>query len=319
MRIDLPLSEDLARELDEFWVEVFGGPVDISREELLGGELEHNAGHLYIERRNGEPAGTTCLTVPTRLPVLAGLGEVATAPRFRRSGIATRLCAQAVEDFRAGAGEALFLGTGNPEAARVYRRLGWTKLTGADVMANITGSDSPEEFLVDYFRGASDPVVKPANPELHIPMIPLILTPHDWQVLDANVGIFSTRYKLQGSCMSLYPRYSAVAADGRGAWFGATASDGRTVGLSTARLDESGGCRVDGFTHKAYLDVWAALVQAALEWAIPRTAGPCWAAVSVEDEEKTALFETLGFHNAGPSGEFDLADRTVSSARMELR
>ena len=47
-------------------------------------------------------------------------------------------------------------------------------------------------------------------------MIPLLISPHDWQVLDANTAMFSTRYSLQPSCMGLYRRYSAVAGDGPG-------------------------------------------------------------------------------------------------------
>ena len=50
-----------------------------------------------------------------------------------------------------------FLGTVNPAAARVYHRLGWRKLAGAEVMANILSGESPEAFLVEYFqKGASD-------------------------------------------------------------------------------------------------------------------------------------------------------------------
>ena len=55
-------------------------------------------------------------------PVWLPLGEVATDPKQRRSGISTRLCACALEEFRGNGGEAIFLGTGNPDAARVYYR-----------------------------------------------------------------------------------------------------------------------------------------------------------------------------------------------------
>ena len=40
---------------------------------------------------------------------------------------------------------------------------------------NITSGDSPEAFLVDYFRGQGQTSVRPATPEARIPMIPLVL------------------------------------------------------------------------------------------------------------------------------------------------
>ena len=60
--------------------------------------------------------------------------------------------------FRDEGGEVLFLGTVNPAAARVYNRLGWRRLAGSTVYANVTADLSPEEFLVDWFRGVAGPV-----------------------------------------------------------------------------------------------------------------------------------------------------------------
>ena len=249
---------------------------------------------------------------------LGGFGEVATDPALRRSGIATVLCAQAVEDFRGRGGEALFLGTGNPGAARIYHRLGWRKLAGANVMANITSGDSPEAFLTDYFRSLGSTEVRQASPEIRIPIIPLLVLPHDWQVLDSNAAMFSTRYATQNSCMGLYRRYRDVAADGRGAWFAAVTGDGKAAGISTARLEASGGCRVDGFAHKSRMDTWGDLVGAAISWAEAAGARAVSAVVSVEDEEKRELFESLGFVQVGRGRPFDLDGREVVSETLEL-
>ena len=152
MSIEVPLQQDLADELIEFWADIYGTPLDVPREMLLGDETDHNLHTLYLARRGHKLAGTCLLTVSKAVPMLGGLGEVATASASRRTGIATELCSQAVEDFRARGGQAFFLGTVNADAARVYHRLGWRKLPGAGVMLNVTGRKSPEEFLVDYFR-----------------------------------------------------------------------------------------------------------------------------------------------------------------------
>ena len=211
MRLEAPLEAGLVDELFRFWTETFGEPLDLPPGVFLGQEDEHNRNTVYLERRGQKLAGTCGLTVSRRVPALGGFGEVATRPEFQRLGIATRLCRQAVDDFRDRGAHALFLGTTNFEAARVYYRLGWRKLAGANLMVNISDGGSPEAFLVDYFRDLGPATVRPAMPADRIPMVPLLVSPHDWQVLDANAAMFSTRYSVQHSCMGLYRRYSAVA------------------------------------------------------------------------------------------------------------
>ena len=359
MGIEIPLEQELAEELTGFWADIFGAPLDVSRDLLVGRETEYNLHTLYLARRNHKLAGTCLLTISKSAPTLGGFGEVATSPALRRTGIATDLCAQAVEDFRASGGQALFLGTVNADAARVYHRLGWRRLAGSLVMANITGGDSPEEFLVDYFRGKGTfyPPARPrmvsgghpqtpiredsalsglshikrlstelhkggatirmASPAVRIPMIPLIHTPHDWQVLDANAGIYSRRYSEPGGCMSLYRKYEAVAQEGRGAWFAAFGDRGHVVGLSTVCLDKRGDCQVDGFAHQRFIDSWEELMAAAISWGTSNGAARLQATVSVEDEEKQTLLEGLGFRKSGVGEEFEVGGRAVASVRME--
>ncbi len=319
MRLEAPLEPGLTRELFEFWISIFGEPMDLPPEIFLGAELEQNDNVVYVARREGRLAGTCGMTISRQVPGLGGFGEVATDPALRRSGIASALCAQAVEDFRDRGGEALFLGTGNPGAARIYHRLGWRKLAGATVMANITSGDSPEAFLTDYFRGLGPVEVRQASPEIRIPIIPLLVLPHDWQVLDSNAAMFSTRYATQHSCIGLYRRYRDVAAEGRGTWFGAVADDGRVAGISTARLEASGGCRVDGFVHKSHMHSWGGLIGAAISWAETAGARAVFAGVSVEDEEKRSLFEGLGFQRVGRGLPFNLDGREVASEILEVR
>ena len=149
-------------------------------------------------------------------------------------------------------------------------------------------------------------------------MIPLLVSPQDWQMLDSNTETLSTRYAVQDPCLGLYSRYSALAADGRGAWFCASTSLGQVVGLSTARLYGDGGCQVDGFTHRNRLESWKALIRAASDWGAGRNASPIWATVSVEGDEKRSLFESVGFRNAGRGEPFDLGGRQVAGLRFQL-
>ncbi len=317
IKIEPPLQEDLTEELLDFWEATFEVPCDGYRSVLNGSERDDNHDIFYLIRKDKELAGTSHLTISKADPRLAGLGEVATPSKFRRQGIATVLCTQTLDDFFKLNGQAFFLGTVNPEAARVYHRLGWRKLAGANVMAFIASGDSPEAFLVDYFREGGAAQILPATPADRIPMIPLLLSPHDWKVLDANVSMFSTRYAVQNSCMGLYPRYEALAQEGRGAWFALRTEQGRVVGLSSVRLDESGHAQIDGFTHQSHADAWEDLIGATLRWVADRGASLCYAIVSAEDEDKRARFEALGFQEAGAGGVFTIGERQVPSIRLE--
>ena len=318
MRLEAPLEQPLVEELFAFWEPIFGGPIDITPETLLGSEGPQSLITVYTQRLGDNLAGACLLATSRTLPALGGLGEVATDPQIRRSGIATQLSQQARDDFAERGGQAIFLGTVNPGAARIYFRLGWRKLAGANLMVNVLSGNSPEEFLVDYFRGLGSAQVREPSPADHIPMIPLLVSPHDWQMLDSNTAMLSTRYAVQDSCLGLYRRYMALTGDGQGAWFCAADSLGQLGGLSTARLDGAGGCAVDGFTHRESLDSWNALIQRAIEWGTNRNASPIWATVSVEYDEKLALFESVGFSGVGAGEPFDLGGREVATLRLEL-
>ena len=101
MRVEAPLDAELTRELFEFWVSIFGEPLDLPPEVFLGAELEQNSCAVYLTRRDdGGLAGTCGLNISKAVPALGGLGEVATDPGLRGFGIATALCKQAVDDFR---------------------------------------------------------------------------------------------------------------------------------------------------------------------------------------------------------------------------
>ena len=317
-RLNVPLPEELIQELTVFWEEIFENSYEDFKPIFAGNEIEDNEDILYLTRQGEDVAGTSHLTVGKAVPRLGGLGEVATPPVFRRQGIAAQLCEAARDDFRKQGGEAFFLGTGNPAAARIYYRLGWRKLAGANVMVLIESGNSPEAFLVDYFREAEGQItIVPGTSAQRIPMIPLIVCPHDWQVLDANASIFSTRYVVQSSCMGLYPKYDAVIQQQSGTWFGAQTDSGHLIGLATARLDESGVCYVDGFTHQRYLDAWEDLIQAAIDWGADRGVIEWGGTLSIEDEDKRSLFESLGFEVVGQGEVFTLGEREVPSVLLK--
>ena len=320
-RYETPIGEDLAKELFAFWEKIFGPEdPDIPIGVFLGEESQHNRHVVLAERDRDVLAGTCGILTPRANPEFAGIGEVATRPDYRGQGIAGRLCRQALDEFASNGGEAVFLGTENPDAARIYRRLGWRKIANSTDYVNITSGDSPEEYLADYFRTPAPVNIVPGDASLRVPMIPLLLTPHDWQVLDGNLPapMISTRYAEQNSCMGLCRKYYYLVKRDNAAWFAAKTSDGRLVGISTAWIDTDGVYHVDGFIHARFSDTYNALISAAIEWGTQQRAVQIAARLSVEDEEKRAEFEALGFRPGPKVGTFTVGNREVKAISMLL-
>ncbi len=316
-RVDAPVPDEVLDELLPFWwrhFEEYGH----FRTELAGSETEENLESVYTMRARGRLVGALRMSVSRSNPELGGVGVVATDPDYRGRGIATAICGQAVEDFRGGGGRCVFLVAGNPDTRRIYHRLGWRKMAGTGVMGCVTGADSPEEFLADYFRVGGRATVRPGTAWERVPMIPLHVTPHDWQVLDANVGEFSTRYWYWQYCNTLYPAYERLAGDGRGAWFAARTDTNRLVGLSSVRMADDGSCSVDGFAHHRYMDVWPELIEAAAGWSSRNGASVIETRLSVEDGEKRERMSSLGFVESRAGEDFDLDEgRTIPSVVAE--
>ncbi|MXZ02571.1 MAG: GNAT family N-acetyltransferase [Chloroflexi bacterium] len=338
-RYETPIAEPLAKELFAFWEEIFGPEdPDIPIGVFLGEEAEHNRHTVLAERDADVLAGTCGIMTPRANPEFAGIGEVATRPDYRGQGIAGRLCGQALDEFTANGGEAVFLGTENPDAARIYHRLGWRKIANSTDYVNVTTGDSPEEYLADYFRRPSPVNIVTGDASLRVPMIPLLLTPHDWQVLDGNLPtpMISTRYAEQNSCMGLCRKYYYLISplspreggreraqrDRRGMpaaeWFAAKTDDGRLVGIATAFIDADDVCHVDGFIHARFSDSYDALISAAIAWGTQQSAVRIATRLSVVDEEKRLQFEAIGFRAGTDDGTFTIGDRDVKAISMLL-
>ena len=320
-RFETPIREDLARELFDFWDTIFGPEdPDIPIGVFLGDEADHNRHVVLLERDGDTLTGTCGIMTPRADARFAGIGEVATRPDYRGRGIANRLCKQALEEFTENGGEVVFLGTTNPSAARIYHRLGWRRIAGTTVYANVTNGQSPEEYLAQHFRSPAPVNIVTGDASLRVPMIPLLLTPHDWQVLDGNLPepMISTRYATQNSCMGLCRKYYYLVKRDDAEWFAAKTCDGRPVGIATAFIDAQNVCHVDGFIHKRFDGSYDALIGAVIEWGARQDSVRFVTRLSVEDEEKRENFEGLGFRAGALDGTFTVADRAVGALTMLL-
>lgn len=330
-KFEAPIQESLLQELIELWETIPELPTnDEWQRELLGLEPSFNRILIYFVREHGRIVAMCQFYISRRMPILSEFSYPGTRPECRGRGIATKLWGAAIDDMKAMGVDAIFLGTFDRIAFRLYRRLGFSKLPASLTFVQALNGLSADEFLVDWFRDAGPATVSPGNPGDQLPSYPLIVSPHDWQVLDANAGLMSTRYSLHRTFRGLYLKCANVGDDENGARFSATTSDGKVVGMSTARLDDDGSCAVDGFFHHRYPDSWDDLICAAIEFGNSRGANAIHACVSREDGEKYERFAALGFREAGSAPDFvldclqlnrqkEIEPISVPAVKMELQ
>ena len=261
---------------------------------------------------------STCMIVsPRAMPAIADLGAVATHPDLRNRGLSTRVCGTAVDLAFENGCEALFVGTGGGAAARVYERLGFRKLPGANWWIAVASGDPPEAFVVDYFRRpAASVTVRPASPADRIPMIPLIVFPHRWRS-STPTPVSSrpptpTQARSPNTCAT--PRPSPTrAAHGPPP---SPTTGGPSASPPRARSTPAW-WRVDAFTQSRFTDAWPELMEAAVDSAAAGGAKTCRIDVTSWDDEKAALAESLGFRPAGPGDPVDLAGSELQTTRLE--
>ncbi|MBP86402.1 MAG: hypothetical protein CMJ64_06765 [Planctomycetaceae bacterium] len=313
-----PLNADLIEELLALWAGVFQYSFQEAEQLLLGEEVGENTDVIYVARDGVQIAGTCHLTISRADPRLGGLGEVAVPDEFRRQGLATKLCEQARDEFFARGGEALFLGTVNPGARRIYERLGWRQLTGATVMVCSKQSTPPDEFLEQWLRPNPGPWnVRVATSAIRVPMIPLALADHPWTILDANAGLCSTRHVEQNSCMGLYARYEQVMK--QGAAFASWTDDNQLLGLATVKMDGTV-ARVDAFTHafEQFGDRWQKLICRAVKWTAERPISECIALIAAANETKQDAFRSVDFVEVSSDDDIVIGERTIETKRFRF-
>lgn len=311
---EAPLATD-PNDAFALWEATFGTSFDFLRGVTRGQESRTNLDLFYRATADDSLAATCHLTMHRQDSCLGGLGEVATADAFRQRGLATELCRRARDEFTQRGGRALFLGTVNPAAHRIYERLGWQSIPKTTLMVHLSGGESPASFLDGYFSGATATSIEPLSTAARLHVIPLCIAEYNSQVLDANVELLSTTAQRQNSCMGLYPKYQQLQANG-GEAFGAWTTSGRLVGVSTVRIVD-GVAGIDGFTHDKFSTAMASLLQRAIDWAVSEGAA-CQAMLASIDGEKQAAFEAVGFRRTGATRSAQIGDADFELQIWEL-
>jgi len=315
------LDQPLRAQLVSFWSEVFDTPYGDFDAVLAGDECHANKDIVYVTRLENQIVSTCHLTVSRCDSRLGGLGEVGTHPQHRGRGFARQLCQQAAAEFDSLDGEALYLGTTNPMAARLYESLGWRYLPRTRVMLRTANrSANNEKYLEQYFQGHSDHrlQIEPGGAQHRILMIPLIVNSDNSTVLDYNAQLLSVRTTEQQSCLRLYPRYQTVARHGQ--WFAARREQGPMLGIASVRLSDKGAAHVDAFVHLASpTTLLVAMYRSALQWARGQNILSVQTACAEADQTKRdALIEL----NAEPSTQYvhmDSSEHQLDLMLFDLR
>ena len=314
-----PVSSALASELIGLWEGIFQSDYSAMAKVLAGKESQANSDIFYVARKDGRVVGSSHVTTARSDPQIGGLGEVATAPKCRRRGIGRLLCTRAAEEFETIGGEGLFLGSSNPVGRELYRQLGWQAIADSEVMVRLSSPGTPKDFLEDYFaRGKALPVsITRGSSSQRVTMVPLILAARDWVVLDANVRLFSTRTKVQTSCMSLYPRYEAIGDSGL--WFAATRDDRAVVGLASVKLIDGDAVQIDGFSHAWHSTGTRELYLRAIDWAQKQGVAMIRTVCAEDDSLKLSVLKELKMHPTGERIEVGDAEDSITAHVFEMR
>src|SRR3954471_14316745 len=127
-RCRAPLPEVQGRVVAWFLEGAFGAEEkpDVFVTPAAKGMLEATARNDFAWAEvNGAVVATAWTMTPADDPRIGTMGEVYTDPAWRGRGLATAVCRSLLERFDEAGGRLMFLGTGNPTAARIYRLLGF--------------------------------------------------------------------------------------------------------------------------------------------------------------------------------------------------
>jgi len=296
-KISTQIDNKTVEELSIFWGGIFGiDPIpDVPKEVFLGSENKFNTTKVFYYSEKESIIATCATVISNNINILGGLAEVATHEKFRGNGFAKDLCKKALERFFTDKGEALFLGTSNPIAEKLYIKLGWQKIYNSNVLVNIKNNATYEEFSKNYFKDDSSILINQSNPSARIPMIPLIIYPHQSELLDSNINIYSTKYHNQSSCMGLYNKFNIIKNKNNGTWFVVKTKSGKVVGISTSQLIDYKTFNIDGFIHPNFKQNIDLLINKSIKWSINQGAKKITAEASINDFVKQSTFEKLNF------------------------
>lgn len=278
-------------EVLNLWEKIFGkDEALLETPQVDGTEQEENVDIVYAARENGRLLGTVHATISKSFPELCGISAVCTEADVRGCGIGRMLLTIILEELDALGVKTMFLGTGNYAAAKLYHSLGFSFLPYSSVMARF----APEKYLIDFMNEfyTEEPVsfhISEGSASMRIPIIPLILQRSPFAILDCNTDLISCTGMPQTSCMSLYPRYLTLAAEG-GSFWGAF-SEKKVLGAVASVKETECGRRADFFCSPSFFSAAEKLLEQC-----EKKCGPVYLQIAKRDTAKRRMAEQAGYH-----------------------
>lgn len=263
------------------------------RAQVLGGELvETSLDHFFVGEIDGAYVSSMSYATPRDTRDVAVLEMVWTNPNHRRKGIARHVLQQALDDFCAGGGKAMYLCTSNPHAFDLYYECGFRPLIGDGMRYLAPGY---EDFDQTYFAPAGLAAVRRGTWGDLARISALYNQPKPaWFIKDYPRRVFyDTRYE------SHYIRLWKPASEGRGDVFVLENPARHVTGIA-------GVVEVDSYyeQHTRILDFWACpaylsqipdLLAAIIESAAQGATEIIQAYIAETDHEKRRYLEAAGF------------------------
>ena len=316
----IPITDKKINKLYKLWLE--NGfekeeKIDITKPLLRGSEKDINQINLYSTEKDQLILSTAVLIFQIDNPSISGIGEVCTELNSRGNKFAYNLCKLARDDFFSiDNSQCNFLGTINPLAEKIYKKLGWKKIENSYVMYNSINFSNFDHFLEEKYIQSEKLIISNGSSYFRLSLIPFILSNKNVLYSDMNVGISSEI--TSAACLSLYEMYNSLFSR-NGRWFCMHNQSNQIYGISTIISEMNKIYKIDGFSNQNYKDDFYKLVDYTCNLVLENDPMKIYVDVLNDDTYKIEIFSELGFiETSSYSYTFDRKIKKLCN-RMVLR
>ncbi len=295
---DLLKVRDLIRQPQQPW---FSDGENTLLNRSVSGDEFPGIGRVYliVARLDGEPVGTAWYQTGDERGEVGACAFVFTHPSYRGLGIANAVMSRLVSHFGERGGRAVYLGTSEPRAREVYKRVGFRVYNGV-VMRQTGEKTDDRSFDEEFFSNVGDARMRDGTWGDLARLTALYSYPHPWFIKDYGEKLYSHPTLPQKRALSVPISLFLRAEEGSNRLFVMENPKGRLVGaMSVYRSGAaSGGLSLDFLVVPSYLDQTQVLLEEGCRVARGLGGGPIEAFVSDLDLGKKEPLSNLGFQPA---------------------
>ena len=292
----IPISQKKSSNLYDLWIKNgFENEknIDINKSLLSGSEVQSNLIKLYVYENKDHILSSAVILMNIQNPSIAAIGEVCTSLNSRGKGLANSLCEKIIEDYFSNyQNNAIFLGTVNPIAEKIYKSLGWKNIDNSLVMFNSKNQDDFESFLNKYNKNELRKHISEGNSNFRLSIIPFVLSIRSNNQIDLNSKI--NLINKTSSCLGLFNKYESLQFR-QGKWFSLSDDENRIFSIVSYLEEHNKSFRIDGLFNKFYYDDSKKLIKFLVNKLVNQKANKIYAEIYKKDELKLQLFHELGF------------------------